>query len=309
MNKEILKRYLGNRASEEEKYLIKEWLREPGNEKEVLEFIESSYGLEDENVPVGPFEILLEKINGKRTWRTKVISLYKDKRFWVACAACVVFMIIGSWAGYRFNSNSNGSNAWITNVSQGGKGQYAKLTMSDGSDVYLAENSKISFSGEMSVHRVVYLEGEAYFDLHNDSKTLTIKTRDLVTTTKGSKLNISAFLKDSIVTVIVEKGKAEVQKNNEVYPLLNLRIPGKDSLAEKGKTNMPKTIPWTKLSPAITVKQNEQVTYDKNTKATDVSKLKPGTMPLLKLLPSNAFREDSNPQTFDNKIKSDSTSK
>ncbi|MEO9022868.1 MAG: FecR family protein [Ginsengibacter sp.] len=307
MNKEILMRYLENRVSEEEKEMVERWMGEAENKREVLEFIESSYLLEKGSIPVAPFDSsLFEKIRTKNISRAKVIALYKDKRFWIACAACIVFLIIGSWMGYAFKSNADMSGSWITNVTRGNEEQYAKLTMSDGSDVYLGKNSKISFPRDVSVHPVVYLEGEAYFDLQNDNKVLTIKTKDLVTRTRGAKLNISAFSKDSTVVVTVEKGNVEVQKNNEVFPLMKLRLPGNDSVAQVKNTNKPKTIPWTKITPSVMVKQNEQATYDKNAKTTDVITLRPGTMPLLKLIPAGTLRGNESPSHLNNEKQVDS---
>ena len=310
MNKEILQRYLENRASKDEKEIVERWMNEEVNKKEVLEFIESSYLLEKGSVPVSPFNIsLLKKIKKKNIFDIKVISLYKDRRFLAALAACIIFLIFGSWIGYTFKSNTDTSDAWITNVTRGNEGQYAKLSMSDGSDVYLAKNSRISFPRDVSAHPVVYLEGEAYFDLQNDHKMLTIKTKDLVTRTRGAKLNISAFSKDSIVIVTVDKGNAEVQKNNEVYPLMKLRFPGKDSVADVKNTIKPKVIPWAKISPPVLVKQNEQVTYNKIANTTDVVALKPGTMPMLKLIPAEVFKSDTIPSLLEGEKKGDSTLK
>jgi hypothetical protein len=285
MDKELLKRYFANQVSNEEAKRVENWLFNSGNKEEILEYISTSYISESNEMPARPFQEVLDKIKTKRAIPAKVVVL-KRKWFWAASAACVLFLLLGGWLGFHFNNSSNFASEWAINTAQTESGQYAQVTLSDGSEVYLSGNSKIYFPDEMNVHPVVYLEGEAYFDLQNEK--LTIKTRDLVTTAKNSKLNISAFLKDSLVTVTVEKGKAEVRNNNtnDVFPMLKLRFPKEDSVAIKRK----KIIPWAEIKPALTIKENEQATYDKGTKTTDVSEVKPGTIPMMKLQPAKTMR-------------------
>jgi ferric-dicitrate binding protein FerR (iron transport regulator) len=116
---------------------------------------------------------------------------------------------------------------------------------------------------------VVYLEGEAFFKVPEKEKPLIIKTRDLVATTKGSQFNISAFPKDSTITVSVEKGKTEISTNNEkTFPLIALRIPHRDSTARNdtaAATPESKTMPMLAIRPLV-IKANESVTYDKHNK-------------------------------------------
>jgi hypothetical protein len=276
MDKELLQRYFEKQVSDEEAGGVEKWLSDEGNKEEVLKFIESSFALETNEMPVKAFDKVLEKIKAEKPKPAKIVIL-KRKWFWAASAACVLFLMLGGWLGYHFNSSPGVNENWAMNTAQTTNGQYAQVTLSDGSEVYLSGNSKIYFPDEMNIHPVVYLEGEAYFDLQNEK--LTIKTRDLVTTAKNSKLNISAFLKDSLVTVTVEKGKAEVRNNTEVFPMMKLRLPKEDSMAKK-----PKSIPWANILPALTIKENQQATYDKETKTTDV---KPA-MPLIKLRPAKA---------------------
>ena len=288
--KDLLKRYLDNSLSGKEKNEVEKWLLDPENKGEILEYLESSYARENGEIPVMPFNELMKKINDLKPAEAKVVS-FKRKLFWSASAACVLFLLGGVWLGYQFKVTAPVADEWVMKTAETINGQYAQLTLSDGSEVYLADNSKISFPKQMNGHSVVYLEGEAYFDVADENKSMTIKTRDLVTTAKGSKFNISAFSKDSVVTVTVESGKAEVRKNNEVFPMLKLRFPENDS-ANTGKVK-PKTLPLTKILPAMTVRANEQAVYDKSTNQTDINEIGPKTMPMLNLRPANASRGNS----------------
>ena len=290
LEKDLLKEYLNDHLSGEEKKKVEKWLLDEQNKDEILQYIESSYASVDDEIPVKPFNELLERINRKTTTRGKVVS-FKRNWIWAASAACVVFLLGGVFLGYHFKESPAISNEWVMKTAETVNGQYAQLTLSDGSEVYLADNSKISFPQQMNGHSVVYLEGEAYFDVADQNKSLTIKTRDLITTAKGSKFNISAFSKDSVVTVTVQSGKAEVRNNSEVFPLMKLRIAKNDSINQNEKR--PKTLPLTKLLPAMTVRANEQAVYDKSTRKTDINEVGPKTLPMMNLRPANASRGNS----------------
>lgn len=298
LDKEILRRYFENRASEAEVKLIDQWLLENDHKEDILKYIEDSYHEVNGQAPVLPFDEVFEKIKKSEHGRPTIISL-KRKWIWVAAAACILFLFIGGLIGYLFNGKSKSKVEWVMNTAQTSMGQYAQITLSDGSDVYLSDNSKISFSDEMSVHPVVYLEGEAYFDLHNNKRNLIIKTKDLVTTTKNSKFNITAFNKDSTVTVRVVKGKAEVVKNDEQFPLLTLRMTVKDSLKTDSLNNARKSITWSDIIPAKTIKANEKAVFDKNTNQTEVVELKQGSIPLINLLPVSQKRGIANHESGD----------
>lgn len=294
MDKELLKRYFEQKASKEEKTQVENWILNSDGE-ELLAYIELEYALESNELPVKPFNEMFDNIKIKKAAPSRVITL-KNKWVRVAAAACVLFLL-GGWVGYFFTGNAAlheqqewvMDNGWVMNTAKTNYGQYAQLTLSDGSEVYLKGNSKISFPEKMNLHPVVFLEGEAYFNVQDKTRGLTVKTKDLVTTAKDSKFNISAFSKDSVVTVVVESGKAEVHKNNEFFPLIKLRFINKDS-QNIGK----KIVPWVKVTPALIIKKNEKGVYDKITKQTDISELKPGVIPLIKLLPVQILRDKIN---------------
>jgi hypothetical protein len=284
VEKDLIRRYFENRVSEEEKEQVATWLAGPENQEAVLNYLESAYDGETGSATVAPFGEMFRQAQRKDVQTTRVIPLLKRKWVWAAAAACILFFI-GAGTGYLLQGRK-GDDVLSLNTAFNGPGPYAQLTLSDGSEVYLGSDSRLSFPRQMDIHPVVYLEGEAYFNVPDQNNAVTVKTKDLVTTAKGSKFNIKAFCKDSVVTVTVEKGKVEVTNNNETFPLLDLRFPNKDSVARKDNGDKPKVIPFTKLLPALTVRENEQATYDKNTYTTGISEVKPGTMPMLKIGPA-----------------------
>lgn len=275
MEKELLKRYFDNDVTPKERELVSQWLKDPLNHKEILDFIEAYWKEGDiQDAQVASFNKLFEKaiLEEKNTGRGEAVvkPLPARKWFWMAsAAACILFLIAGTWMGYRLERPDETDN-WVLATASTGKGQRTRLLLSDGSEVYLNPESKITFPKNMDTHPEVYLEGEANFNFKNNKQPVVIKTKELVTTVKGSKCNISAFPKDSTVVISVEKGKAEITSNEGFGALLKLRIPSKDSTkTQEKKDTVPKFMPLIKLRPVV-VKEKESMVFDKTSNKIDI---------------------------------------
>jgi|GEM_PF-1646004 len=288
VNKDLLKRYFDNACTPEEREKVALWLSDPGHREEVLLYMDGEW---DQWVPSAEalaeatkeadlsFNTLFRQVrNAEERSSGKVLSLFgrKSRMFRIisGVAASLLFLLAGAWIGYYYHGKalSEGKAPVYYATAQTLRGQRSRLVLSDGSEVYLNAESRLSFSNEASAHQVVYLEGEAYFKVPNKDRRLIVKTKDLVASTRGSQFNISAFPKDSTVTVSVENGRTEISRNNEkTFPLTALRIPGRDSVVLKDSTvgnPKPKLMPMMAIRPIVVLKANEAVTYDKNNKLT-----------------------------------------
>lgn len=275
VEKYLLKRYFENTASSEEIEKVNSWLADTSKRPEILAWIESYWKEERmETAPVPAFEEMFGKALAAEKQDGKVIAMRKNRRVWMyAAAASIVFFGIGIWMGHIMKNRSvQTANKWVLSSAQTGKGQRTQLLLSDGSEVYLNAESELMFPADVTLHQVVYLKGEAYFKLRDTSRSLVIKTKELVTTAKGSQINISAFPADSTVTVSVEKGKAEITRNPETMPLVKL-LPAKkkDSSAAIIQMNDDDPHPLIQLRKAVVVKENELMVFNKNSGATAVS--------------------------------------
>lgn len=289
MDNDLLRHYFEKSISSEEREKVDHWIMDRENEDFLLQFIEQYYLDEKEETPVAPFDKVFEQIQKRNGYPAKVIPIGRRKWLWRAAAACILFLLSGGLIGYFLSghkSHENFGDVWLMNNTSTSNGQYAQLVLDDGSEIYLGENSGISFSNKAAIHPVVYLEGKAYFNLKKGGKTLTVKTKDLITVANDSKFNITSFKKDSTETVSVEKGKAEISENREVFPMMKLRFPQKDSLQADTLIKTRKTIPWTNIKPALKVRENEQVTFDRNTNTTDVKGVNLKVIPLIDLKPA-----------------------
>ena len=73
------------------------------------------------------------------------------------------------------------------------KGQKSRITLPDGSTVYLNNNSTLTYASKFNRQREIFLEGEAFFEVKKDStKPFLVKSNGLVTKALGTSFNIKA---------------------------------------------------------------------------------------------------------------------
>lgn len=96
-------------------------------------------------------------------------------------------------------------------------GEY-RLVMSDGTKVWLNSQSRlrypVNFTGQ---ERVVYLEGEAYFEVaHDVVRPFYVKTREAVNIqVLGTSFNVRAYGDEETIEAVLEKGKIRMWHKGE----------------------------------------------------------------------------------------------
>ncbi len=104
---------------------------------------------------------------------------------------------------------------------QNPSGQKSKIFLPDGSVVLLNSNSKLTYSPEFSEkERVVYLSGEAFFEIVKDSlRPFIVHTQHLHATVLGTSFNVNAFAENERIDIALVEGKLKIsntQNNQEV---------------------------------------------------------------------------------------------
>lgn len=96
-------------------------------------------------------------------------------------------------------------------------GEYS-FTLSDGTKVWINSDTKlkypVNFIGDK---RVIYLEGEAYFEVkRNEKKPFIVKTFDeLNVEVLGTKFNVDAYKENEIIKTTLLSGKVRVSKGKQ----------------------------------------------------------------------------------------------
>ena len=97
-------------------------------------------------------------------------------------------------------------------------GKRIKITMSDGSQVWLNSGSRFTYPERMDgKYREVTLYGEAFFDVAKKQEApFFVHTRDIRVAVTGTKFNISAYDDDQLNQTVLVEGSVKVQQNGNL---------------------------------------------------------------------------------------------
>ena len=171
----------------------------------------------------------------------RVLSLFRGSSFFKIAASIV--LIIG--LGYLFSDKLLND----TIVKQTADGMEL-FYLPDSTVVWLNDYSKIEYSEEFNgCERIVYLDGEAFFDVTKDANSpFIIHAAGTITKVLGTSFNVKAYRKDNDVKVSVSTGKVSFSKDNETIMLLpeesGVYRKNTKALVLQHKANQVKEVEW-----------------------------------------------------------------
>lgn len=150
--------------------------------------------------------------------RTTVFSTDTGrKKYRIIAAAAIFFLVLFSLPLLK---------TWFTpielTVFNVPKNQKKQIKLSDGSLVWVNADSKLSYPKSFNgKKREVYLDGEAYFDVHHDAaKPFIVHTANLQTTVLGTAFNINTKNGPDKIVITVTRGKVSVADGNRVIGVI-----------------------------------------------------------------------------------------
>lgn len=194
--KDLLDLYLESFQSENTEWLSKEM----GDQKLLEEKIYSAIERKINN----------EKMNDlkKIIFSTQVLK---------RVATIIFFIVLVSGAFYYSGIFKQKENLITWNEKSTSLGEKSILTFLDGTKITLNAGSKLKFPvGTAQKVWEVYLEGEAYFEVHPDKyRQFVVHSENLSTTVLGTKFNVNAFPEEKTITVSLVEGSVKVSKNEK----------------------------------------------------------------------------------------------
>lgn len=138
----------------------------------------------------------------------KVYPMKLFLRYAAVIAVVVLFSALSFWRGGESMKSS-----FAQVVVEAPIGSRSKLSLPDGTIVWLNAGSKMSYSQGFGVEeRNVELEGEGYFDVvHNEDIPFYVKTKDLQVRVVGTKFNCRDYPMDNEAVVSLEEGKVALK--------------------------------------------------------------------------------------------------
>lgn len=152
---------------------------------------------------------------------------------WANIAAIFVVAFGTSYFTIRFFERENKTQAvaaaWIINEAP--MGNMSKVTLPDGSEIWLNAGSKIKYATNFNVDdRYINLKGEAYFHVStNKEKPFTVNASGIEVKATGTRFNVKAYDEEEIIETTLEEGIISVinttnEKRQEVILKPNEKI-------------------------------------------------------------------------------------
>ena len=104
-------------------------------------------------------------------------------------------------------------------------GARSKVSLSDGSVIWLNAGSSLSYNKDFSdKFREVYLKGEAYFEVTPDSlKPFVVKSESLNVKVLGTTFNVRTYEDENLVNVVLRTGRVDVSLNGSNQKVIELQ--------------------------------------------------------------------------------------
>jgi ferric-dicitrate binding protein FerR (iron transport regulator) len=270
VNKEILHKYISGNCTSEEKELVEKWLNKSPENSKIMEQMKLIWGVSpgkrievDSHAGWKSFksnsidkESHFRKPEHDSTSNYKKIDLltrrhYSKQRGWLPYRVMALTATIAAVFLVTFLFYSNNRIATETTklelVNQEiitEKGQRTNVRLSDGTRIYMNAESKLTVpQNYMEDQRIVYLEGEAFFEVvPNSDKPFVVQAGHSVTRVLGTKFNVTAYPEKQKVQVVVAEGKVALSSDDQTQvPEVQLTRNQMGTISSSGEMTASKT--------------------------------------------------------------------
>jgi len=219
----LYKFFTGSLTADEEKELNK-WINKTEHNAATFHNLKSIWKERAADQELVNSEALIDEIWDKGV-TAKQRSLYHTRPIlYKAAAVFIVFLIAGflvTWNLFLNKQNDENINIVEQLVKSSPPGAKTKINLSEGSTIYLNSGSKIRYVKNFTdTSRIIYLKGEAFFEVARDSsRPFTVITETSSTTALGTSFNINTYFGKADQIALFD-GKVEIVDLASGSPML-----------------------------------------------------------------------------------------
>ena len=246
LNQEIIVKYLNNQCSEGEQVLVEAWYKS---------FEHNPDGISD--LSDDDCEELIQRVRQNIAQKIKPIQIYTPQRWvWYASGVAAILLIVIGLSFY-FNPKTTNNLARIKSdiplsdwaKYENSSAKMLKISLPDGSMVWLQPKTQLSYNQSDRVYRQVNLRGEAFFDVKRDeARPFLIYSGKMTTKVLGTSFNVKAYPETEQFEVSVVTGKVSVMNESEkevfVTPKQQVILENKSDILTINELPKNKTFYW-----------------------------------------------------------------
>lgn len=242
----LIDKYLAGQAAPEEEKALNEWfeqLHTPPAEGETGEYPSRDDLFAGIHARIQAYE---------QQQGAKVVTMKPRSINW-RLAASVISAVVMLGSGWLYKSRFQPRKVSVKLLDLYTQtGQLTKITLTDSSVVWLNANSHLRYPEAFQDTRTVYLEGEAYFDVHQDpQRPFIIESDGYRTRVLGTTFGIRSYTTPNIYKVTVSSGKVAVsQATDTTHPVMlvanqEIRFNGEEGTREVRNVRAASLMRWT----------------------------------------------------------------
>ena len=227
--KNILDKFIHGSLSREEQYLLYHLVNNDLHEEEIKAWFYKHW----DETPLKKsdnrsFE-LLEKIKNKidlpatsfKNVKPRFETHFHKRRLWLTLSGFAAVFIIGFIVAYFFIRQSGYDviqEKIIYNELDIPIGSKSKITLSDGTQIWLNAGSTLKYPSKFSdKKREIFFEGEAFFDVSKDkNRPFIVRTSEINIRVLGTKFNVKSYPEDNIIEATLVSGSIEIETRRTV---------------------------------------------------------------------------------------------
>lgn len=206
----LIARYLGGNAADDEILKLETWISESD---ENLKYYRQYKNIWETSIPLPvSTEKALAKVLRQINRKPQGLSFWQ--LFQRVAAILFIPLLISIFWLSSVKSSKKDNTAITYNKVVAAFGTFSFLELPDGSKVWLNSGSTLQYPDKFSNHsRMVYLVGEAYFEVHSDEIVpFLVNTPYFTVKATGTKFNIRAERNFRTPSVTLVEGKVSVRK-------------------------------------------------------------------------------------------------
>jgi ferric-dicitrate binding protein FerR (iron transport regulator) len=211
----LIEKYLTGNATPEEEAWLNNWFDQlhtpaPENEEQRNSAARRQLG---ERI----FTTVEENVKLYEQQQQQIIPIRSSRNMRWRIAASVISAALVTGGGWLYKSRMQTRKPVARMLDlRTQEGQLSKIVLTDSSVVWLNANSHLRYPEQFTDNRTVYLQGEAYFDIHQDPQhPFIIESSGYRTQVLGTAFSIRSYAAPGSYRVTVASGKVAVFKSTD----------------------------------------------------------------------------------------------
>lgn len=214
---EIIARILNGNSTETDRYMLNAWIGESEANRKELEKSEAlwnAYAIIANTANFNPAEgyhkfLLKTSLKTKHPKTRKILNSFTLR---IAASLLIAFSI--SFITYQVTKTVTTGTSYFELITP--QGSHTQLTLTDGTKIWLNAGSKLRYPNRFDgKERIVFLEGEAYFNVKKDAAhPFIVKTSEVNVKALGTSFNVKAYPNEGTVETTLVNGIVLVERNN-----------------------------------------------------------------------------------------------